>query len=162
MKGTDDACARDAIVERPPIAGEEHRREPDADGGDRRQRGKRALHRARGLDVAVVFVDDANPGGHLADGLPAQHREDAEVRALHHHQEQRQRHQRDRPPRGERQAGNLEREIDDDDIYRQQDDVVDEGRRDAPNRPTDFKRGGRRGVSGMSDDSPRPAIPCGA
>jgi hypothetical protein len=44
-----------------------------------------------GSTVAIVVGDDANPGGHFADGLSAQHREDAEIRALHHHQEQRQR-----------------------------------------------------------------------
>ena len=42
-EGADDASARDAIVERPPIAGEEHRANPMPDGGKRGQRRQRPL-----------------------------------------------------------------------------------------------------------------------
>ena len=51
---------------------------------------------------------------------------------------------RDRLPGRERQACNLEREVDDDRIDRQQDEVIDDGGDDTPDRSTDFDLEARR------------------
>src|SRR5688572_7719056 len=108
VEGTDDPRARDAVVEGPPVATQKDRGEPDADGGDGGEGGERTLHRACWFDVAVVFTDDADARGHLADGLSSKRREDREIRRLHQQQEQRQRQDRYQLPFGKRQASDLE------------------------------------------------------